>query len=65
MAVFIDDAKVPKVLSASHITYHGSFEHQNLDEICDPKNQVYEELVLRKNNESLDKVVPFKVLSKF
>jgi hypothetical protein len=41
LVIFLDDAKVPKILTASHITYHGSFENQNLDEICDPENKLY------------------------
>jgi hypothetical protein len=39
MVVFLDNSiPLPKVIGASHIVYHGSFDNQNLDEICDPKN---------------------------
>jgi hypothetical protein len=66
MVVFLDLSKPQStIIAASHITYHGSFNNQILDDICNPKNQRYEELILRHNNKKLNLITPFRVLSQF
>jgi hypothetical protein len=51
MVVFLDLSKPQStVIGASHITYHGSFDNQIIDDICNSKNQRYEELILRHNS---------------
>ena len=51
MVVHLDNpdnlAKPPGIRKAFYITYHGSYENQNLDELCDINTKKYDEIILR------------------
>lgn len=52
MVLFIELTEpLPTITGASYITYHGSYDNQILDNICNPKNPRYEEIILRNNKE--------------
>lgn len=40
-----------KIDKAFYITYHGSFENQDLDELCDKNTQKYPEIILRSKDD--------------
>lgn len=66
LVIFLEHSKaLPTIIGASHVTYHGSYENQVLDELCDPDNQRYEELILRNKDTPLSNIKPFEVLSRF
>lgn len=44
---------------AFHVVYHGSYEDQDLDKICDKDNSIYEEIVLRSKQKDLTAFKPY------
>lgn len=54
-----------KIERAFYITYHGNYEDQDMNKICDKSTTLYDEIILRDKSVGLEKIKCFKILSKF
>lgn len=53
------------IVKAFHITYHGNYENQDIDKICDKSTEIYDEIILRGKSVKLENIKCFKLLNRF